>query len=49
MDEEKKEKEKKKEDVMTSRNLTTLTWQVGKNTRIKWNERDLAAAAHLKK
>ena len=39
MDEEKeKEKEKKEEnteeeeDVMTSKNLTTLTWQVGNHT-----------------
>ena len=29
-DEEEEEEEKKKEkDVMTSKNLTTLTWQVG--------------------
>ena len=28
-EEEEKEKKEKEKDVMTSKNLTTLTWQVG--------------------
>ena len=33
-EEEEKEEEKKEEDVTTFKNLTTLTWQVGKNSRM---------------
>ena len=31
--EEKKKEEEEEKDVMTSKNLTTLTWQVVKNTK----------------
>ena len=31
-EEEEKEKKEKEKDVMTSKNLTTLTWQVGEKS-----------------